>query len=169
MRPCLRPVVEAEHGLDDAVQLIGQVDRSRPASIGPSVVLELLQIHTEGAIELSDRPGQDNGSPRQILLCDGEAVLIGEFLDCGQVGGIRSELLRERLARDVNLRLRAGSQVFDAALEFLGCLAAHQHRDFQPFRGVGLAKRPRTRQRIPMAARKKMLRHGMISVIRGKL
>ena len=100
----LRTVVETEHRRDDAVQLVGQMHRSRPPAIGAAGVLEGLQVHLERVVELGNRAGEDDGPARRVLLDDSETVGVGELPDHGDVGGIGAKLLRELLAAQVTTR-----------------------------------------------------------------
>ena len=90
MRPCLGPVVEAEDGFDDAVQFVGQMDRSGPAAVRPAVMLELLQVDAECLVELGDRAGENDGrgAPGPPATTARPCVF-GEFLDRGHVGRMR--------------------------------------------------------------------------------
>ncbi len=50
-----RPIVEAEHGFDAAVQFVRQMDASDPPAIRAAGMLEPLQVYAERGVELSDR------------------------------------------------------------------------------------------------------------------
>src|SRR5271168_4123283 len=93
MRARLRPIVEAEHGSNRAMQLVGQMDRPSPAAIGPAGVFEFLQIYAKSVIELGHGAGEHDVPPARMLVDDGEAVLISELLDSLDVGRGRPELL----------------------------------------------------------------------------
>lgn len=101
MRPGLRAVVEPEHRGDDAVQLVGQRDIARAAAIlADQPMLEALELHAEGRLELRDRARQHDEALDRIDARDREAALLRECLDFHDVVGMRAETLGERLARD---------------------------------------------------------------------
>jgi aquaporin Z len=110
MRACLRPIVEAEHGSNHPVQLVGQMDRSGPAAIGAAGMLELLQVHAKSGIELGHRPGEHDRPPARVLLHRGKTVLVPELLDCLDIGRGRPELLGVLPMGQVTLGLVAGGR-----------------------------------------------------------
>src|SRR3984893_3903628 len=57
VRACLGSIVETEYGSNHTVQLIGQMDRSCPATVGAAIMLELLQVYPKRVVELSHRAG----------------------------------------------------------------------------------------------------------------
>ena len=107
----LGTVVEAEHGGHRALQLVGQMDLSRPAAIGAARMLESFQIDLERVVELGDRTGKDNRPARRVFLDDHETMRVGELPDRRHVRGIGAELLRVLLAAEVTVRPLAPGQL----------------------------------------------------------
>ena len=93
----LRPVVEAEHRRDDIMQLVRQMDRSRPPAIGAARVLESLRVYLERIIELGNRAGEDDCAARRVFLDDSQTVSAGKLPDFRDVGRIRSDRKSTRL------------------------------------------------------------------------
>ena len=165
MRPRLRPVVEAEHGFDDALQLIGELDAADPAAIGALRQFEALQVDAEGGVELGDRAREHDGAPRRILLHDRQAVRAGEFPDGGEIGGGGAELPGEILALEM-----AGPsvrrQLADPVLQGVAGLAPDDDADLQSLRGIGLADRLRVSQRGSLTAFQLLSCHGSVLLLK---
>jgi len=85
-------------------------------------MLELLQLHAKGIIELSHGAGEHDVSPRRVLVDDGETVPIGELFDCLNVRRVGSELLVVLLVGQVALGFVAGGR-------FCGPFPVMRHAD----------------------------------------
>jgi hypothetical protein len=92
------------------------MDRPDPAAIGPAGMLELLQLHAKGVIELSHGAREQDVSPPRVLVDDGETVLIGELFDCLNIRRVGSELLVVLLVGQVALGFVAGGDFADPFL-----------------------------------------------------
>ena len=113
MRACLRPIVEAEHGSNHAMQLVGQMERPSPAAIGAAGMFEFLQIHAKSVVELGHGAGEHDVPPARVLVDDGQTVLVGELLDGLDVGRVRPELLVVLVMGQVPLGLVPGGDFPD--------------------------------------------------------
>jgi hypothetical protein len=158
-RLSLRAIVEAEHRRDDAVQLVGEVDRSRPPAIGAAGMLECLQIHPECVVELSNRAGENDGAARRVLLDDDETLCVGKLSDHGNVCGIGAELPGKLFAAQMPIRPFARRQLRYAIFQWVGSAVAKDHTDFQPFRGIRLADRSCSPHRPSLTSDKRAARH----------
>ncbi len=159
MRARLRPVVEPEHGGNHPVQFVGQMYRPGPAAIGAAGMLELLQLHAKGVIELGHGAGEHDVSPPCVLLDDGETVLVGELFDCLDVRRVGAELLVILLVGQVALGFVAGSYFADPFLLML-MLAVPQHQVTSSRSArIGLSDRSCSRQWFPFATDERIFGH----------
>jgi hypothetical protein len=161
MRSRLRPAVKAEHGFDNADQLVWQMDRANATTIGAAGIMELLQIYSEGLIELSDIAGKDHGATRRIFLYHGQAMTGSEGLDGGDVARVGAKLLREIIAPKVAILVGPARKPFHAFFQCVILRATQNQADFQPFCRICLAGGLRPRHRLPLTTFQGMVRHGV--------
>jgi hypothetical protein len=64
-------------------------------------MFELLQINSEGPVELSYRAGQDHCTSCRVFLHHRQAVLAGELSDRFDIGGVGTESPSEFLTLDM--------------------------------------------------------------------
>ena len=159
MRLRHRPIVEAEHRLDAARQLVRQVDVAGPPAIRAAGVLEALQIDAERGIELGDGSREHDGAPSGVLLDHREAMVGGKFSDRGNVRAVGAELPVELVAREMPGGSIAPGERAHPVLQHSGVAAAQNHADLQAFRGIGLADRLCPRQWLTFAALEWISRH----------
>ena len=67
MRSCLRPVVQAENRLDDAVQFRRHGDRTGAAAVGAAGIVHAMELHAERHAELRRRSFENHGTPRGMF------------------------------------------------------------------------------------------------------
>jgi hypothetical protein len=159
MRARLRPVIEPEHGGNDAMEFVGQMNRSDPAAIGSAGMLELLELHTKGIIELSHGAGEHDVPPAWVLVDNGKTVLVCELLDGLDIGRVRPELLVVLLMAHVTLGLVAGGDFPDPFLQRIMLAMAQDQGDFQPLRRIGFSDRTCTGQWSPLTTSKRIVWH----------
>jgi hypothetical protein len=126
------------------------MDRSDPAAIRPAGVLDLLELHTKGVIELSHGAGQHDVPPARVLVDNGKTVLVRELLDGLDIGRIRPELLVVLLMGQVTLGLVAGGDFPDPFLQCIMLVVAQDQGDFQPLRRIGFSDRTCAGQWLPL-------------------
>jgi len=160
MRPCLRAIVESQHGLDNAGQLFRQLDRSRSTPIRAAAVLVLLQVDTERAIELRNRPGENYGPARRMFLNDNEPVMGREGPYSSNIGSIGLELFREILSFEVAIRCVAGRKLFHSFFKSIARTTPHEHRNFESLGRIGLSGGLRAVEWRSLATAEWMCCHG---------
>ena len=140
-----RPIVEAEHGFDAAVQFVRQVDVSDPPAIRAARMLEPLQVDTERGVELSDRAREHHGAAPGVFLDDRKSVGGGKSLDRSDVRAVGAKLLLECLTGEMAACPIASGELRHPLPQRIGVVAAEKHANLEPLRGVGLADglRPR--------------------------
>ncbi len=159
MRLRHRPIVEAEHGLDAARQLVRQVEVAGPPAVRAAGMLEALQIDAERGIELGDGSRQHDGAPSGVLLDHREAMVGGKFSDRRNVRAVGAELPVELVAREVPGGPIASGERAHPILQHTGVAAAQNHADLQALGGIGLADRLCPRQWLTFAALEWISRH----------
>jgi len=122
-------------------------------------MLELLQIHAKGIVELSHGAGKYDCPPALVLLDDGETVLAGKLPYGLHIGRIRPELPRILLVSQVALGVVPGGYFSDPLLQFVVLTMPQDQRDLEPFRRVRLSCRSRARQWRSLASDKWIFRH----------
>ena len=87
-------------------------------------MLELLQVHAESGVELSDGPREHHGTPPAVFLDDRKAVGAGKFLDRRHICGVGAKLLLEFVAREVAACPTAPGVRRDPLLQRIGIATA---------------------------------------------
>src|SRR5262249_27031060 len=87
--PRLRPAVEAEHAVDDALELRGE---AHGAAVGVEAaepgVLEAPELDAERRVHGRRRAGEDDAAPYGARVEDLEVVCVGELLDARDVAQV---------------------------------------------------------------------------------
>ena len=145
VRPRLRPVIEPEHGLHDAVQIVRHADRAGAAAeLARRVMLVMFQLDAERGLELRDRAAQQHLARRRIFPHHRQAVCGGKGFDLGDVVRRGAVIFGKRLARQ---RFDARVARFDLAhqrVELRLPLTAQYHENFDPFCRIALPNDCRT-------------------------
>ncbi|HEV2551071.1 MAG TPA: hypothetical protein VGU20_27430 [Stellaceae bacterium] len=155
----MRAVVETQHRLDDALELVWQMNWPHSTAIDTARMLEQLQVDVERFVELSDRAGKYDGSPFEVFLDDGEPLTVCELLEHGDIGGLCAELLRELVALKVRDASIAESELLHSLLEGVTPGAPQQHADLETFRRIRFPDRPCSGKWLSFAAFQRMFRH----------
>lgn len=156
----LRARVEAEHGGDRVVQLVGQRDRAGArAERADRMMLVLLELDAERILELGDGAGQLHHALHRIDALHRQLVPLGERLGVLDIVRPGAETLGEILARyRLGGRIAAGELV-DQRVERLFSLASQHHRHVDPLGGIACADALRFRDDLRFAAGVKMPCH----------
>jgi hypothetical protein len=154
MRVGLRPVVEAEHALDDALERDRQRDRAAAPAVAAAVVLDMLQRDAEGLGHRVGAAREHHAAPPGVGLDHREAVVLGEAahrVDVLRIGAVGARI---GLAAQVLALGRQRVLVHLADGEALGRgLGPQAQRDVDAFIGTHRAHFARARQRVAFAAR----------------
>jgi len=78
VRHGLWTIIQAQYRLDDADQLLGQLNAARAAAVCAAGMLKLLQLNAESPVELFDGPGQHHRAARHMLLYHRKPIVVGE-------------------------------------------------------------------------------------------
>jgi hypothetical protein len=135
------------------------MNRTRPATVRPAIVLEALEVNSERTVELGDRAGKNYRSARRILLYDCEPVAGRECSDRADIGRVSPELLREILTAEVGFRA-ARCDPLDPVCKRGGAAPANDHADLEAFLRIGRSDGPRPWQWLFVAADESMSCHG---------
>jgi hypothetical protein len=122
-------------------------------------MLEFLELHAKGVIELSHGAGEHDVSPPRVLVDDGETVLVGELFDSLDVRRVGAELLVILIVGQVALGFVAGGYFAGLLLQLFMLAMPQDQSDFQPFARIGLADRSCSRQWFPLATDERIFWH----------
>src|SRR6266851_204179 len=122
-------------------------------------MLEILQVYSEGVIELRNSPGEHYRSSRCVFLDNRQAMPAGKLLYGADIGRVGSELFRKVFPVDMSLRLVPACKFLNSVLQIWRCAMSHEHGDFQPLSRVGLSDGSRSRNGLSVAAFELMLCH----------
>ena len=136
------------------------MDRPGPAAIGHAGMLELLQLHAKGVIELSHGAREHDVSPPRVLVDNGETVLIGELFDSLDVRRVRLRTAGRTPRGSGGARICRRRRFFGPFPVMLFMLTVAQNQgDLQPFTRIGPSDRSCSRQWFPLATDERIIWH----------